>query len=82
MPLFIAYLKWSEENPSILQKTIEVPAYADIKDENLTQATASLAFSQNILDETKKYTIEALLSEMMVKSSDQAMVALRDEIDE
>jgi len=81
MPLFIAYLKWSEENPSILQKTIEVPSYEEIKDDNMNQG-ADLAFSQDILDETKKYTIQNLLTEMMVKSSDQAMVALRDEIDE
>lgn len=80
MPLFIAYLKWSEENPAILKKTITVPSYEAAKDATFTQGVDML-LDQNILDENKTYTIERLLTEMMIGSSDQATIALREEID-
>lgn len=72
MPLFIAYLKWSEENPTILEKTLSVPSFEEKK---------GMFLPQNILDENQQYSIKNLLIEMMTKSSEQATMALREEID-
>lgn len=81
MPIFIAYLKWSEENPTILSKTLKVQPYSEVKQKDGYQNMTN-ALYQNVLDENKEYTIETLLTKMMVESSEQAMMALRDEIDE
>lgn len=80
MPLFIAYLKWSEENPAILNKTIAVPSHEAAKDATSTQGV-DMFLDQSILDENKTYTVETLLTEMMIRSSEQATMALREEID-
>lgn len=81
MPIFIAYLKWSEENPAILSKTLKVQPYSEVQQKDGYQNMTN-ALYQNVLDENKEYTIETLLTKMMVESSEQAMIALRDEIDE
>lgn len=73
MPLFIAYLKWSEENPDILQKKLPV---------GLNKSSQELFLAQKTLDEKKEYTVEKLLEEMMINSSEQATDALRKEIDQ
>lgn len=70
MPLFIAYLKWSEVEPSLLKTSLVLKKYIP----------NSIGFftPKSTLQEWKKYTIETLLSEMMINSDEQAAATLRE----
>ena len=70
MPIFIAYLKWSEKNPDILDKMLTIP-----KDDS--RATVNLFFiPENKLEINESYSVSRLLEEMMVNSNDTAMSVL------
>lgn len=70
MPLFIAYLKWSEEEKDLLDKSLVLKKNTSSGDEYFTP--------KNTLQEGKKYTILELLNEMMINSNNYATITLRD----
>jgi beta-lactamase class A len=69
MPVFIAYLKWSEKNSNVLDKLITLhPTYWS-EDHTSFLTKNKLKFNQS-------YSVRKLLEEMMVYSNDVAMNAL------
>lgn len=70
MPLFIAYLKWSEIEPSLLDTNLVLKKYVNNSVEFFTPKSA--------LQSGNTYTIGALLTEMMVNSDEQATYTLRE----
>lgn len=70
MPLFIAYLKWSEAEPDLLNRSLIL--------KKSTWSSSEYFVPKNTLQEGKKYTILNLLNEMMVNSNSYASVTLRD----
>ncbi len=70
MPLFIAYLKWSEEDATLLSKPLLIKKIISNNGEYFTP--------KNNLQEGKKYTILELLNEMMINSNNSATNTLRE----
>lgn len=70
MPLFIAYLKWSEKNPDLLNQMLTPVVENDAISADYT------FIPKNTLKTTQSYSVKRLLEEMMVKSNDVAMNTL------
>ena len=70
MPLFIAYLKWSEIESSLLDTSLILKKY--------THNSVEFFTPKSILQSGNKYTIGELLAEMMVSSDEQATNTLRE----
>lgn len=69
MPIFIAYLKWSEEEPDLLNQTIKIEKIADSDGEKVF-------IPRNKLKVGQMYSVRDLLEEMMVNSNITATEAL------
>lgn len=73
MPLFLAYLKWSEQEYSaVLEKTYTV--------ENRWTKNEWIYTQKDTLEEGKNYTVSQLLKEMIINSNETATLILRDNI--
>ncbi|MDQ5950064.1 MAG: beta-lactamase class, partial [Patescibacteria group bacterium] len=69
VPMLIAYLKWSEDNPKILEEKFEFKKKIDV---GYTQQFAPAV----PLEEGKTYTAQELLESMIKYSDNQALVLL------
>lgn len=75
MPLFLAYLKWSEqEHSAVLEKKYTV--------EDKWWKNEWAYASKNTLENGKEYTVSQLLKEMIVNSNETAAQILRENIPE
>lgn len=73
MPLFLAYLKWSEqEYSSVLEKKYTI--------QNKTVKDEWIYTPKNTLEDGKEYTVSQLLREMIVNSNETAAQILRENI--
>jgi len=70
MPIFIAYLKWSEKNPDLLNQMFTPAVDSD------EVSPDHVFIPQNALKMTQSYSVKKLLEEMIVKSNDVAMSTL------
>lgn len=62
MPLFIAYLKWSEQDIMLLEKELIIPKTA-------TDNTEKIFIPKSNIQSGKAYSIKKLLEEMMINSN-------------
>lgn len=73
MPLFLAYLKWSEqEYSSVLEKTYTL--------QDMWEKKEWIYIPENALEYGQKYTVSQLLKEMMINSNETATKILRENI--
>lgn len=76
MPLFLAYLKWSDQKYSaVLEKTHTIEG-------NVSYTMNGIYSPKNTLQEGRSYTVTELLREMMVNSNETATKILRENIPE
>ena len=73
VPIFIAYLKWSEDDPSVLNKNITFEKVVDVGYQQKFAPTKDMTLG-------KTYSVKELLEQMVVYSDNQALVLLYDQL--
>lgn len=73
VPIFIAYLKWSEDDPSVLNKNITFEKVVDVGYQQKFAPTKDMVLG-------KTYSIKELLEQMVIYSDNQALVLLYDQL--
>jgi beta-lactamase class A len=73
VPIFIAYLKWSEDDPSVLNKNITFEKVVDVGYQQKFAPTVDMTLG-------KSYSVKELLEQMIIYSDNQALVLLYDRL--